>query len=91
LGNSGWIELNISVGVADYGYDFNFLDACKIYNQRILDIFKIVFANLDSATPMDTFGLGDLLGGINELNSHLHYTTMTKTVAPTPKQIHLDN
>jgi hypothetical protein len=37
-------------GVADYGYDVNFLNARKIYKHRTLGIFKMVFSYLDSAT-----------------------------------------
>jgi hypothetical protein len=39
------------MGVADYGYDFNFLDDLKAYIHRTFDIGKIALSYLDSATP----------------------------------------
>jgi hypothetical protein len=41
------------IGVADYGYDFNFLDDLKTYIHRTFAIVKIGFSYLDSATPQN--------------------------------------
>ena len=49
---------HIKLDVADYGYDFNFLDDRKTYIHRTFDIFRIAFSYLDSATPkifLETF------------------------------------
>ena len=53
--DSMWIDefrsMDIFDGVADYRYDFNFLDDLKTYIHRTFVIVKIVFSYLDSATP----------------------------------------
>jgi hypothetical protein len=41
----------LELGVADYGYDFNFIEDLKTYSHRTFNIFKIAFSYLDPATP----------------------------------------
>jgi hypothetical protein len=40
------------LGVADYGYDFNFIEDFKTYTHRTFNTFKIAFSYLDPATPI---------------------------------------
>jgi Putative restriction endonuclease len=47
-------QVDNQTGVADYGYDFNFIDNHKLYIHLTLDIFKILASYLNSATPSFT-------------------------------------